>query len=299
MKQRYQFIRLTELCDVFGKSRQSYYERIRNKEYQQIQTKIILELIVQKRQIMPQLGGIKLLSLIQKDLEPHGISIGRDKFYELLRMMGLLIKTKRRGNKTTNSYHHFHRYPNLIKELIALRPNQVWVSDITYISIRNHFAYLSLITDLYSRKILGYCLYKTLETKGCINALIMALNTVEIQVQSLIHHSDKGIQYCSHEYTGILLKNNIQISMTEQKDAYENAVAERVNGILKGEFGLDQNFYTLSSASKSVDLAIKIYNEERPHLSCNMLTPSQAHRMQGKLKKLWKSYPKKKINRNQ
>lgn len=290
MKQRYGNIGLTKLCDVFGKTRQTYYERINVNEKQQMELQIVVDLIKSKRELMPRLGGLKLHHLIQEGLAPHGIKIGRDKLFRILGEKGLLIKPKKRGRKTTNSYHHYHKYPNLIRDLEIVRPNQVWVSDITYIAIRKRYAYLSLITDLYSHKIIGYCLYKTLETKGCIIALTIAINSIIKQEEPLIHHSDRGIQYCSHKYVAILTGNNIGISMTEQKDAYENSVAERINGILKGEFSIDQGFYSLSIALKEISKSISIYNNERPHLSCDMLTPAQAHNQKGKIKKRWKNY---------
>jgi len=290
MKQRYVHIGLAQLCDVFGKTRQTYYERIWQQEKQQMEVQLVVDLIQEKRHLMPRIGGLKLHHLLQEKLQGHGIKLGRDKLFALLREKDLLVKPKKRRTKTTHSYHHFHRYPNLIRELEVSRSNEVWVSDITYIAIRKHYAYLSLITDVYSHRVVGYSLYKTLERKGCILALAMALNSIEKQVESLIHHSDRGIQYCSHEYVGILKQNNIQVSMTEQKDAYENALAERVNGILKGEFGLDQGFYSFTTAEREISSTIAIYNGQRPHLSCDMLTPDQAHLKQGVLPKRWKNY---------
>jgi len=290
MKRRYAGVSLAKHCDVFGKSRQTYYERIWLKEKREMEMQLVVDLVHEQRFLMPRLGGLKLHFLLQEDLRKHGIKLGRDKLFSLLREKGMLVKPKKQHRKTTNSYHHYHRYPNLIIDLEPVRPNQVWVSDITYISIRKHFAYLSLITDLYSHKVVGFCLYKTLERQGCILALIMAINAVAEQVESLIHHSDRGVQYCSHEYVGLLLENKIDISMTEEKDAYQNAVAERVNGILKGEFNLDQSYHSFSIAEKAIAHTIAVYNEKRPHMSCEMLTPEQAHQMQGKLKRKWKNY---------
>lgn len=292
MKRSYAKISLAELCDVFGKSRQTFYDRIWLKEQRQMEIQIVSDMISEKRKNMPRIGGVKLHHLIKNDLQGHEIKLGRDKLFSLLREKDLLVKPKRRYTKTTNSYHRYHKYPNLIRNLEILRPNQVWVSDITYISIRKHFAYLSLITDIYSHKIIGFNLHKTLETIGCVEALKMAINTVLTPVESIIHHSDRGIQYCSNQYVAILNKMNIQISMTEQKDAYENAIAERVNGILKMEFGLDQSFYSQSIAQKAIVQGISVYNEMRPHMSCGFLTPEQAHNEIGKLSKKWKNYRK-------
>jgi putative transposase len=296
MKQRYAHIGLARLCDVFGKNRQTYYERIAYDDEKRMEAQLVVELIRVKRLDMPRLGGLKLHHLLQDDFKSHNLKIGRDKLFLLLREQGLLIKPKRNYARTTYSYHRFHKYPNLIREVELVRANQIWVSDITYITIRMQFAYLSLITDLYSRKIVGYCLYKTLETKGCIGALTMAVRSVKEPVSSLIHHSDRGIQYCSNAYVKILKTMNIEISMTEKKDAYENSVAERVNGILKSEFALDQCFQSFDRALLEIAKSIQIYNEKRPHLSCNMMTPEQAHNERGKLSRKWKNYYTEKSN---
>jgi len=294
MKQRYANIGLARLCGVFGKSRQTYYERMANSEQKRMEIQLVVDLIHLRRKEMPRLGGLKLHYLLQVDFKSHNLKIGRDKFFTLLREQNLLVKPKRNYARTTYSYHRFHKYPNLIRDVQLVRPNQVWVSDITYITIRMHFAYLSLITDLYSHKIVGYCLYKTLETAGCIKALTMAVHSVNEPTESLIHHSDRGIQYCSNTYVDILKAMTIKISMTEKKDAYENSVAERVNGILKSEFNIDQSFKSFQIAETIIENSIRIYNQERPHLSCNMLTPEQAHKKKGKLTRKWKNYYKKK-----
>lgn len=239
---------------------------------------------------MPRIGTVKLYHLLGPYLAAHGIKIGRDKLFSVLREKDMLVKPKKNYRITTNSYHRFKKYPNLIRDIELIRPNQLWVADITYISVGKHFAYLSLITDAYSHRILGYCLYESLETIGCIKSLKMAIESVHVQVESLIHHSDRGSQYCSNDYVALLQDMNISISMTEQKDAYENSIAERINGILKVEFGLDEYFYSFRKASKVVERSITIYNEKRPHMSCNMLTPEQAHGESGLLNKHWKNY---------
>jgi len=208
----------------------------------------------------------------------RGIKLGRDKLFDILREMDMLVKRKRSYVKTTNSYHKFHKYNNLIKDLIINRPNQVWVSDITYIRLTQGHCYLALITDAYSRKMIGYDISNSLELAGCLRALKMALWHVRLG-QGLIHHSDRGLQYCSNQYVEQLQKHNIQISMTEENHCYENAMAERANGILKDEFYLDQNFLTVELAKKTCDNAIRIYNTKRLHLSLGYKTPNEVFKV--------------------
>ena len=290
MKHRYANVSLAELCGAFGKHRQTYYDRIRVYERNQMQLSLVLDIVELIRSDMPRIGTVKLYHILKPYLIAHGIKIGRDKLFSVLREKDMLIKPKKNYRITTDSYHRLKKYPNLIKDIELIRPNQLWVADITYISVRKHFAYLSLITDAYSHRIIGYCLYESLETIGCLKSLRMAIDSVHVQVESLIHHSDRGSQYCSNEYVALLQDMNISVSMTVEKDAYENAVAERINGILKAEFGLDESFYSFTKASKVVERSIAIYNEKRPHMSCNMLTPKQAHGERGRLKKHWKNY---------
>ncbi len=239
---------------------------------------------------MPRIGTRKLHYLLTDVLKRHDISIGRDRLFDLLADNGLLVRRrKRRKAITTNSDHPYRKYPNLIRTLQVQRPGHLWVSDITYISLRNDFCYLSLITDAYSRKIVGYCLYPTLKREGPLRALAMALRTVPGKLQQpLIHHSDRGMQYCCTDYTSLLTSREISISMTEKGDPYENAIAERVNGILKEEFGLYERFDSYRSACLAVDSAVAIYNQQRPHASCDHLTPEQAHQGTGELKTKWK-----------
>ena len=237
---------------------------------------------------MPRIGSRKLLHLLTDTLQQHSIQIGRDKFFDLLADYGLLVRRrKRRKVSTTDSNHPFRKYPNLIRDLEVLRPEHLWVSDITYIRLAGDFAYLSLVTDAYSRKIVGYCLYPTLKAAGPLQALEMALASRSSDAP-LIHHSDRGLQYCCTAYTTILEDSMVTISMTEKGDPYENAIAERINGILKDEFRLDRTFINFEQAKQTVDAAINIYNEKRPHASCNYLTPRQAHQQQGLLPAKWK-----------
>ena len=255
---------------------------------QGLEEAIIISRVKELRKDMSRLGTRKLQHMLTPLLTQHGIKIGRDKLFDLLADNGLLVRRrKRRKVATTDSNHPYRRYPNLIKGLEILSAGQLWVSDITYISLREDFGYLSLVTDAYSRKIVGYCLYPSLKAEGPLLALDMALRQCSNN-GNLIHHSDRGSQYCCHQYTGLLQQNGIGISRTEKGDPYENAIAERVNGILKAEFGLDDEFDNFEQAKQAVDRAINIYNNLRPHASCDYMTPEQAHQVKGKIRKRWK-----------
>lgn len=225
-------------------------------------------------------------------LQAHGIKIGRDGLFDLLRDYGMLVKKRKRKAYTTDSNHRFRRYPNLIRELELVRPEQLWVCDITYISTRSGFCYLSLITDAYSHKIVGYNLEPTLAAKGCVLSLQMALQTLKGSARP-IHHSDRGSQYCCNEYVSLLEQHCLRISMTEDGDPYENAVAERINGILKDELQLGQVFESFRQAQAVTDKSVSAYNDRRPHASCDYLTPEQAHSKEGVLRKRWTNYHQK------
>lgn len=251
---------------------------------------IVIKRIREIREQMPRIGTRKLHYMLTDTLQKHQISIGRDKLFDLLSEYGLLVRRrKRKRTNTTDSNHPFRKYPNLVKGLQVTRPNHLWVSDITYISLTDGFCYLSLVTDAYSRKIIGYGLLRTLKKEGPLYAMRMALDSLPGKLQAtLIHHSDRGLQYCCSEYISLLESKNISISMTEKGDPYENAIAERVNGILKSEFALDRDFDSFEQASDAVDNAINIYNQLRPHASCDYLTPQDAHQKEGLLKTKWK-----------
>lgn len=201
--------------------------------------------------------------------------MGRDKFFGLLGRSSLLVKRRRKYVSTTNSYHRFRVYKNKLKNKVLSKSNQAWVSDITYIRTTKDFAYLFLITDAFSRKIVGWHLSESLKISGAVEALRMAIRQSG-ETKDVIHHSDRGIQYCSKDYVRRLKKANIEISMTEENHCYENATAERVNGILKQEYGLDETF-TPPQAIRAVKEAIWLYNMERPHWSLNLLTPEEVH----------------------
>lgn len=286
---------LQTICDVFGKTRQAHYKREKRREFLVMQQAMVVKLVEEIRVELPRIGGRKLYHLLKKPLLEHGIDIGRDKLFFILSECGLLVKKRRRRKPiTTDSDHPFYKYPNLIKELTILYPNQVWVSDITYISLAPGFCYLSLITDAYSRRIVGYSLWRNLSKEGPLNALKMAIAQLEGKRSSpMIHHSDRGLQYCCADYIRILELNCIAISMTLNGDPYENAQAERVNGILKTEFNLDRGFRSFEIALESVTRAIQSYNFARPHASCNYLTPDEAYSLNGEIKKRWKHYNKK------
>lgn len=222
------------------------------------------------RQLMPRVGGRKLL----KHLPDLGI--GRDKFFDILRQHGLLVKRRRKYVLTTNSDHDLPIYPNLVASVTVDAANQVWVADQTYIRLRQGFCYLSLLTDLYSRKIVGYDVSRTLEASGPLRALQMALSTQEHYL-GLIHHSDRGKQYCSDQYTQRLKEHGCQISMTAPRRPDQNATAERVNGILKTEFYLDATFSCLEDARRAIVQSIYIYNNIRLHTSLGMITPRLKH----------------------
>jgi transposase InsO family protein len=209
-------------------------------------------------------------------LQQMGIEVGRDQLFQMLRKNMLLIKRRKSFTKTTNSYHRFKKHRNLVKNLTVTRPDEVFVSDITYLDTVEGFCYLSLITDLYSRKIVGWNVSKTLSVEGSQNALQMALKNTNPR-SGLIHHSDRGFQYCNPRYTAILEKHGIQISMTEENHVYENAVAERVNGILKDEFLLGQRLISFDHAQQLAENSIKTYNNQRLHLSLNYKTPEQCY----------------------
>jgi len=286
------------LCKLFGKSRQAYYKKNWELSDQEQEDLIVLDMVAQVRRELPGLGLRKLYMCLYRPFRSNGIKMGRDKLNTLLRKHGLLITKKKRQPKTTQSNHWFRKYNNLLKGVDITASEQVWVADITYISIGYDFNYLSLITDAYSRKIMGYHLHHQLTNEGTIKALKMALSN-RSNHNYLIHHSDRGVQYCSYDYVDILRKEGIEISMTEFGEAYENPIAERVNGILKTEFGLSQVFRSRTQALVAVRRSIVAYNQLRPHMSCDWLTPEVAHTSIEPLKKQWTNRRKKYIQSKQ
>jgi len=292
MKQYYPQTSMIVLCNLFGKTRHAWYDNNWRQQEEFLKEEIIIQLVLEIRRQLPATGTRKLMHMLQPGLAAHGLQAGRDYLFDLLAVHKLLIRTRKRKIITTDSRHWMHKYYTLIKELEIIRPEQVWVSDITYIRLINGFIYLSLITDAYSKKVIGFNLHKTLETEGCIIALKMAIENRINKHLPLIHHSDRGCQYCCKAYVDLLCQNNIAISMTNNGDPYENAIAERVNGILKIEFNLYSSQFSYEQTSKLVEQAILNYNDIRPHASCDFMTPNQAHLTQGVLKKRWKNYYK-------
>lgn len=280
------------LCELFGKSRQAYYQQVKYNYKEVFKAEIILKLVQDQRKLMPRIGARKLHHILQNRL-PEDLSLGRDAFFDLLRENKLLIRRRRNNVKTTFSNHWLHKYPNLIKDFVPERSHQLLVSDITYLKTNNGFIYLFLITDAYSRKIVGWSLGDTLEAKHAVSALRMALRQLPSHVIDVFHHSDRGVQYCSAEYVKILLKRKIKISMTENGDPLENSIAERVNGILKSEWIYDLKLGDNLLAIKEINRVINIYNLYRPHGSIDMMTPQNAHEYAGDLKRRWKNYYKK------
>lgn len=274
---------------MFGKSRQAYYQRIRYTYKEAVKAELLLQMIDKERQIMPRLGGRKLLVKIHPNLPPE-LQIGRDCFFNFLRDNQLLVRRRRNQVRTTFSNHWLHKYPNLIKEFEPKSAHQLWVSDITYIETCEGFIYLFLITDAYSRKIVGWHISETMEADNAVIALRMAISQLPRKTKHLFHHSDRGVQYCSQKYVKILEKNTVQISMTENGDPLENAVAERINGILKDEWLKDMKGMSKYNVKKQTAYIIEIYNTQRPHSSVDMLTPDQAHKKRGTLKRHWKNY---------
>jgi putative transposase len=260
---------------LFGIDRQVYYRSIKRTRLKRSLAEQVTALVKEQRVAQSRLGTRKLYHILAAELKE--LKVGRDKFFNILKANHLLIKSKKSYHVTTWSHHRFRKHPNLIKELDIKKPEQVWVSDITYIGKRDKPCYLSLITDAYSKKIMGYNVSNSLDTQGCIKALKMAHKNRKFRTEPLIHHSDRGIQYCSDEYQYLLKKCNLKCSMTQNSDPYENAVAERINGILKQEFMIDTYHLELSLMKKLMAEVINKYNQIRPHWSNYMLTPNQMH----------------------
>jgi len=258
------------------RTRQSYYKAISGIEKRHRNAEELMSLVQPIRQIMPRTGGRKLLFMIKDELSQKGLQIGRDKFFQWLRQRDLLVRPKKSYVYTTQSSHRFWVYRNLTENFTPNQPNRLWVSDITYVRTLEGFCYLALITDAYSRKIVGYDISDSLELDGCLRALSTAIQAAG-NLNELIHHSDRGFQYCSNPYTALLHQKGIKISMAAKGDCYENALAERVNGILKDEFNLDLTFKSKTQAIKSVHQSIYIYNQHRPHWSIDLKTPNVKH----------------------
>lgn len=299
MKLRQPKVGLSKLCWLFGVTRQAYYQSFYRDEFVRIEEELVIKEVISIRKNHPRIGTRKLYVKLENFMLEHQIKMGRDALFDLLSLHHLLIRKRRRKIITTQSNHWMKKYPNLIKGFIPIAPNQLWVSDITYWKTETMPLYISLITDVFSHKIVGYNLAETMEAIESVKALQMALLKNE-NIESLIHHSDRGSQYCSFKYVNLLQDYSVKISMTETGDPLDNAVAERINGILKDEYLECYTVYTFEEAKELLDAVIPLYNEERPHMSIGNLVPEKVHN--GELKpgeRLWKNYYKKKKPVNQ
>ncbi len=263
-------------CRDFGVSRQNIYQSHARSKERTNELSVILDWVAQWRKLMPRLGVRKLYNQIKPKLLEHGIKLGRDGFFAYLKANGLLVQPLKRYTKTTFSHHRFRKHPNRFSGLTLERPNQAYVSDITYVESEQGVHYLSLVTDAYSRKIVGHHLSHDMKTKSVVKAIQKA-KVHRFDDQELIHHSDRGSQYCSDEYQQELKEQNILPSTTDDYDCYQNALAERINGILKQEF-LVFKCRTFDDLKQLIDESVMIYNEWRPHLSLGMKTPNQVHK---------------------
>lgn len=279
------------MCRLLGLTRQAYYQHSWQQEANTIEQSLVLEQICTIRKDHRVMGGRKLYEKLHPFLMEHQIKMGRDALFNLLAENKLLVKKRRRQFLTTFSHHWLRKWPNLIREMEINRVNQLWVSDITYWKIGERYTYISLITDAYSHKIVGYHLAQTLESIETIKALHMAMAGLPSQLsETLIHHSDRGVQYCSENYVKLLQDKGIAISMTENGDPLENAIAERMNGILKTEYLKHYEPTNIQDARDQLKLAVELYNQDRPHLSIGLLTPNAVHAKRLTVEKLWKNY---------
>ena len=296
MKINFPHIGLAKLCVWFGITRQAYYQNGWKGAEISIEEDIILKEVLKIRKNHKRMGARKLHEKLHPFMLEHQIKLGRDALFDLLSSNYLLVRKRKRRIQTTQSFHWLRKYPNLIRDFIPTGPNQLWVSDITYWKIIGGHVYISFITDAYSHKIVGYHVAETLEAIESVQALKMALSGLFMEPDGhfqLIHHSDRGVQYCSSEYVKLLKDNNIQISMTENGDPLENALAERLNGILKDEYLIDSPVNSMEEARKVLARAVSLYNEDRPHMSIGNLYPSMVHEQKIQTERLWKNYYKK------
>ncbi|WP_246062555.1 IS3 family transposase [Mesohalobacter halotolerans] len=275
-------------------TKQAFYKRLKQQEKQRIDhQKLILLVKNYRKKVGSKTGGLKLYNELKQDFVDADIKIGRDKFYRFLRHNNLLVPKTKNYITTTNSKHMFKKYKNIVKKQVPTRPEQLWVSDITYIKTQYGHNYLALVTDAYSKKIMGYKLDNHMRTSLCKDALAMAIKNRKYKDKKLIHHTDRGFQYCNPKYTEFAENNNITISMTEQYDPYENAVAERINRTLKEEYELKQTIKNTDIARDMTHQAVYIYNNLRTHFSLNLRKPEEVH-LNPNIK--YKSYRKKSVN---
>lgn len=264
------------LCGRVGMSRQAFYKGQKARQRKVVDAEAVVQAVVQERQLQPRLGVRKLRVVLAAKLAEMGVAVGRDRFFDLLRERDLLVERVQARARTTDSNHLFRTWPNLLRHVVPGQPHQVWVGDLTYVRTDEGFVYLSLLTDGFSRKIVGYHASDTLEAEGCLKTLRMAIGQLPAWATP-IHHSDRGTQYCCGEYVKMASRRKIAISMTEENHCYENGKAERVNGILKGEYMLGSTFRTKALALQAVEQAIVLYNERRPHQALQYRTPAAVH----------------------
>jgi len=296
MKISFSHIGLAKLCGWFGITRQAYYQN----NWEGISTSLEEDFIIQEvksiRKKHRRIGTRKLYDMLQPFMLDHHIKMGRDALFSLLSSNQLLVRRRKRKIQTTNSFHWLRKYPNLIRDFVPTEINQLWVSDITFWKLKEDHVYISFITDAYSHKIVGYQVAETMEAIESIRALQMALSALEAETHlNLTHHSDRGMQYCSHAYVKLLQDYNIKISMTENGDPLENAIAERVNGIIKDEYLENYDIDNTKDAKKLLKVVVDLYNNERPHMSISNFTPNSIHQPNSNLKpeRLWKNYYRK------
>lgn len=281
-------------------TRQAYYQHYWQKEETSFEQELVIKEVLRIRKTHKKMGCRKLLVKLEAFMFDHQIKMGRDALFDLLSANQLLIRRRNRRVSTTYSSHWLRKYPNLIREFVADGINQLWVSDITYWRFKDKFLYISFITDVFSHKIVGYYLSESLEAESSIHALQMALDQLKQPVEGLIHHSDRGIQYCCKEYVKLLQDNSIAISMTENGDPLENALAERINGIIKGEYLDCYEVNSIQEANELLIQVVNLYNQERPHMSIGNKTPEEVHQTNQKTDRLWKNYyPKNRTLVNQ
>lgn len=291
MKQEHPSYRMDALCRLFGKSRQAYYERSQYIASRMLEEDVVLSLVRKARKDFPRMGSRKLMIYLKPSFERLGIRIGRDAFIELLSRNFMLVRRSRNKKKTTYSGHWMHKYPNLITDFIPSLPNQLWVSDITYVEAdEGSVAYLSLITDACSHKIVGWNIARNLRSCNTLSALKMALRSLNGKQSELIHHSDRGSQYCCRKYVEMLTKHKIRISMTESGDPLENAIAERMNGILKTEWLYDFKPKSWKEMVSHTGRIIDLYNHHRPHQSIGYMVPEAVHQTGLQTERKWKNY---------
>jgi putative transposase len=291
MKDSYPTISLLRFCRLLGVTRQALYKHEWMSKESSIEAELIIQQVIAIRKRHPAIGTRKLYLMLQPFLLEHKIKIGRDKLFDLLAAHKLLIRRRRRRITTTQSYHRFHKYSNLIKDIQPSGINQIWVSDITYYKTGGKFIYLSFVTDAYSHKIIGFQAAETLQAIHSLQALEMAIKGVDhLKHYNIIHHSDRGVQYCSDDYVKLLQDNAICISMTENGDPLENSIAERVNGIIKEEYLNHYSHKTKKEVEEKLQQAVDLYNNERPHMSCSMFTPTEVYEKNFYVERKWKTY---------